>query len=813
MGLIAIIPAIPIWIEKKTWGLALTSVLAWLWTIVLLFWKRPGLRFRSAGVLLVFFTIGIFITVKIGADSSGSIWLFSFSVLAGALIGFWGAITAVSLNGAAIAIINLLIYKFSFLTPEAWYSSPIRAISAAVNFLILNIVVSVSVSVLFRALETALKKEALTASELKLEQKRLQREISERKDAERALRSSEELFRVLADESPLGISLLDRSKRFKYINPQFTRLFGYLLDEMPLEIEWLDRICPAPDHRRDSMETCRFEAQRSSPDSPLNRVFNVACKSGETKSVQFRSALLADGGLITIYEDITDRVKTEKALMESEKRFRELADFLPEATYETDINGVVTFLNQKGFELLQLDSDDIKAGFNVLSAVSPTDRDKALENMESLLNGVDTGLVEQVGLRKDGRTFPALVRNSAIIKDGRAVGIRGIIIDVTETKTLERQLQQAQKMEAVGVLAGGIAHDFNNILAIMFGCIETAQRRTTTREAMEPLNRLQAAAERAADLVKRILAFSRQADQKRRPVDLTAAVKDCLDMVKAALPSTIDIREEFLIERAIVSADSTQLQQVLINLCTNASHAMGPNGGILTVGISGVTNSESLPPDARLEPGRSACLWVSDTGTGVPPEIMHKIFDPYFTTKDVGEGVGLGLSLVHGIVKHHYGCIKIENNPEGGACFKLFFPLINEAAEVDVVDVAPKRTGSEKIMLVDDEPEIVELSVELLQELGYEVKAFTDSLEALIAFQKAPDDIEIVVTDQTMPHMTGLQLAAEIRKLRSDIPIIICSGFNCPPDQEHTLHSRRIFLNKPFKIKDLACAVRSLLDQ
>ncbi|MFH1137992.1 MAG: PAS domain S-box protein [Pseudomonadota bacterium] len=814
MGLFAIVPAIPLWTQHQSWGLAAASLLTWLWVLLLLFWKKPGFRFRAGGALLNFLFVGLYIYYQVGPQSSASAYLFSFSVLAGILLGFWGAIFAVCDNAAGLAAINILYFKGLISSPGIWFESPDRAISVVVNFLILNIIVAVSVSVLFRGLGAALRKEEETASNLKREQQRLQQEVLERRETEKALRASEELFRVLADESPLGISLLDAQNQFKYVNPRFSQIFGYRLADLPRGLDWMKLAYPDPEYRRRVIATWKTDAALGTTGALPNRVFNVACRDGETKAIHFRPAPLADGSHIVIYEDISDRVKTEKALGESEKRFRELADFLPEATYEADMNGRLLFLNQKGFELLQATPDDLAAGLNLLDFIGVEDRDKSLENLHAVLEGTDIGLSESLGLKRDGSTFPALVRNSAILQDGRPVGIRGVILDVTESKKLESQLRQAQKMEALGVLAGGIAHDFNNILAIMTGYLEVARGRAKTPEMQESLDRLQAAGHRAADLVKRILTFSRRTEQALQPVNLVDIVRECLTMVRAALPSTIEIEDHITSERVTALADWTQIQQVIINLCTNASHAMGQDGGTLGVGLSLVREDDDPFPAPGLEPGKTVRLWVADTGTGIPPDIIHRIFDPYFTTKGVGEGAGLGLSLVHGIVERHGGIIKAGNNSDQGACFEVFLPVIDAAPATAPARPEGGEGGAERIMFVDDERELVDLGRELLQELGYRVEVFTNGTDALGAFAADPEAYDLVVTDQTMPRMTGLQLARELARVRPDIPIVICSGFTSPlKELEPSDQGRRAFLNKPFKIKELARVVRDLLDR
>jgi two-component system cell cycle sensor histidine kinase/response regulator CckA len=401
---------------------------------------------------------------------------------------------------------------------------------------------------------------------------------------------------------------------------------------------------------------------------------------------------------------------------------------------------------------------------------------------------------------------------------GAVVGAIQCAQDVTDRLHLQRQLQHAQKMEAVGTLAGGIAHDFNNILTAVMGFTEMALSKVPTeRLARRDLERVLDAGARARDLVRQILAFSRPTELERRPILVSPLVKEALKLLRSSLPTTIDIQQDIVISReeGVVLGDPTEIHQVLMNLCTNAAHAMRAKGGKLSVELAGGVADASLVsryPDLR--PGPYVRLTVSDTGHGIDAAVMERIFDPYFTTKAPGEGTGLGLSVVQGIVKSYGGAITVDSKPGKGSTFHVFLPRIEEviAPEAESVEVA--ATGDERILFVDDEKALVDLGKQMLEALGYRVTAKTSSVEALETFRADPDAFDVVITDMTMPAPTGMELAKELMAIRPDIPIILCTGFRDLVDgkQCKAIGVRELLL-KPYLRTDLARTIRKVLDQ
>jgi len=383
-----------------------------------------------------------------------------------------------------------------------------------------------------------------------------------------------------------------------------------------------------------------------------------------------------------------------------------------------------------------------------------------------------------------------------------------------EKKGLENQLRQAQKMEAIGTLAGGIAHDFNNILSPIIGysemIIDDAPEKSPLTNKIE---QILMAATRAKELVRHILTFSRQTEQELLPLELHPIIKESLTLLRASIPSTIEIRQKIDTGCRPVLADPTQIHQVLINLCTNAFHAMRDRDGILGVEMSEVEIGAADCMAMKLDPGRYVKISVSDTGHGIPKNILDRVFEPYFTTKKPGEGTGLGLSVVHGIVKSNHGEIKIYSEPGKGTTVNIYLPCIESDG------FAPKKSsreavtgGNESILIVDDEEYIVTMLNEMLERLGYHVTRFTDSTKAFAEFRKDPYRFDLIITDQTMPKMTGTELAEECMRIRPDLPVVVCTGFSEILSEEK---ARAIgiseYVTKPVVKNEIASAIRNAL--
>ena len=387
---------------------------------------------------------------------------------------------------------------------------------------------------------------------------------------------------------------------------------------------------------------------------------------------------------------------------------------------------------------------------------------------------------------------------------------------IKEARQMQTKLASSEKFQALGQMASGVAHDFNNILSGIMGYAEMAlydiPEKSRARKSIEQVLK---ASNRAEDLVKQILAFSRQSDQERKPIQVHHIVKEALKLVRVSLPTTIDIRQNISTHGTTVLADPTQIHQILMNLCTNAHHAMREKGGVLEVSLAPVELDKTEVDDyPDLKPGSYLKLSISDTGDGMDSSTMQRIFDPYFTTKEKGLGIGMGLSVVHGIVKRHNGAIKAFSKPGKGTTFHVLLPRIEKEIEYKTEALEPLPLGKERILFVDDEKALIDLGKQMLERLSYKVVSRTSSVEALEAFRANPHKFDLVITDMTMPNMTGDELAEKIMAIRTDTPIILCTGFSERITEEQAKKMGiREFVMKPLVMSDLAKTVRRVLDK
>jgi len=378
-------------------------------------------------------------------------------------------------------------------------------------------------------------------------------------------------------------------------------------------------------------------------------------------------------------------------------------------------------------------------------------------------------------------------------------------------------LRQTQKMEALGTLAGGIAHDFNNILSGIIGYAELVMGGLDQQSvAAENLAQVLQAGHRAKDLVKQILTFSRQSDQERKPMKISYLLKEAVKLMRASLPPTIKIKQHIPRGRGLISADPTQIHQVVMNLCTNAAQSMRPDGGLLTITLGEVTVTPNNSANFQnLKAGVYQKITVADTGCGIEPSALDKIFEPYYTNQRRGEGTGLGLAVAHGIIKAHEGAITVQSTLREGAVFNLYLPQIPGHAleEGEIFSPSPLPGGTESVLIIDDEVSLAQLGGKMLAELGYRVDINTSGLNALTLIEASPDRFDLVVTDHMMPDMTGLDLALALKKICPDLPVILCTGFSGELDRGQIDRTGiKEILMKPLLTRKLAEAVRKVLD-
>ena len=646
--------------------------------------------------------------------------------------------------------------------------------------------------------------------------------IIERKQVEEDLIKEKDFIHEVLNNVDSLVVVSDLNGNIVKLNGAGERLSGYRFEEIQERSFW--DILISSEERESVKSNFANVKTKGLPNTCQN---HCIAKDGGIRLINWRNTVLRnpDGSLKYILStglDITEQNGAEEALRSSEKRFRELADSLPQVIFETDQKGKLTYVNQNAYDLFGYTRNDFEKGINAIDMLIAEDRERAANGIAKVLEGKYVEHNEYNGQRKDGTTFPISIHSNRIVRNNNLEGLRGLIIDLTKIKAdekekseLQTQLQHAQRMEAIGTLAGGIAHDFNNILTAIIGYTELAMEDTPKKSL--PFSNLQnvlLAASRVKDLVQQILAFSRQAESMTKPVYVKAMVKEAIKFLRASIPATIDIAQNIQSD-SMVTADPSQILQVIMNLCSNAAHAMRNKGGILGISLEDVEfYLYTTAPIGEMEVRKFIKLTVDDTGFGIPPELTDRIFDPFFTTKERGEGTGMGLSVVHGIVNEMGGKIQVESEMGKGAAFKIYMPVIeNDAIQrIDKTKIIPM--GKERILFVDDEAIQVDLGKQILERIGYNVTTRTSSVEALEFFRAKPSEIDLVVTDMTMPKMTGDKLAKSILDIRSDIPIILCTGYSEQITEEKAREiGIRGFAMKPMVIEQLAHLVREAIDQ
>ena len=528
--------------------------------------------------------------------------------------------------------------------------------------------------------------------------------------------------------------------------------------------------------------------------------------------------------------DITERKQVEETLRASEALNRSIVEAMPGGIVQVSQAGHIVRANAESQRILGLRYDRRTHCFAAQRAPQfvwedGTPYEEKEDPIAQCLATHKPQPATTMGIRHPDGTVTWAVFTAIPLRapaTGELTGAVMTFLDITERKQaeedrkrLEAQLRQSQKMEAIGTMAGGIAHDFNNILGAILNFTELTQYEVTPESsAAANLREVLQASRRAKDLVQQILTFSHQSEMQRQPVQLALLVKETLSLLRASLPTTIEVQQHIAEDSGIVLADPTQMHQILMNICTNAEYAMRETGGILAIRVNDVDVDMTMATHhPQLHPGPYVRLTVRDTGQGMTTDMLGRIFDPFFTTKSVGEGTGMGLAVVHGIVAQHGGVITVESAPDAGSTFAIYLPRMQETADKKTQPregVTPQGTG--RILFIDDEVTITHSMSILLESLGYEVIGHTSGREALETFQVEPHRFDLVITDQTMPHMTGETLAQELRQLRPDIPIILCTGFSHVMNAEKAVtQGIDAFCMKPLTVRDLAMTIQEVL--
>ncbi|WP_457573062.1 hybrid sensor histidine kinase/response regulator [Desulfolithobacter sp.] len=637
-------------------------------------------------------------------------------------------------------------------------------------------------------------------------------------------------------------ALAESERRLKEAE-EIASMGHWALDLQSGEMQWSDemyRIFGLAPHQIDASRTAFLERIHPRDREMVERTYRNSLEKRTRYDIDYRLVLGEDRikwvheRCQTIYDDegrpicsmgtvqdISERKRVEEALVRSEQKYRSLFDEALDMIHIVDPAGIIQDVNPVELATLGYLREEY-VGRPLLDIIHPDCRDRVSAIIQELLGGQGTASYETVYLSASGEQVLVEVNTVAQVEDGQVTSLRSIGRNVTRRRQqeqrhreLEAQLAQARKLEAIGTLAGGIAHDFNNILTAILGYGEMVFRALPEEsEAWRQQRMVLQAGRRAQKLVKQILVFSRQGVQELHPVPLHRVVKEVIRLLRASIPATIEIRENIQ-ESGMVLADATHLHQVVMNLCTNGVQAMGEKGGVLSVALSPVEMEAEEARALSLAPGHFICLEVGDTGHGMDREIREKIFDPYFTTRKHGEGTGLGLSIVHGIVQSLGGHLAVYSEKGIGTTFHVYLPRVTIAMESGTVrDTMPLPGGRECLMVVDDQQEIALMMQRMLAGLGYDAVACTSPTEALAAFTRHPDRYDLLITDTTMPGMSGIDLAGEILRLKADVPVLLVTGFGEPHCREQ---AREIgvagCIMKPVVLRDLALTVRELLDR
>ena len=525
--------------------------------------------------------------------------------------------------------------------------------------------------------------------------------------------------------------------------------------------------------------------------------------SGKTLDIS-ASPVFDNNGRISMVVHIARDVTTRLKQKEEYKRLLKAIEQASDVIVVTDRNGNIQYTNP-AFTRVTGYSNEEAVGRN-MNILGSGEHNPAFYRKlwQSLLRG-NAWKGTFVNRKKDGTLYSEESTISPVLdSDGKIDSFVAVKRDTSKEESLEKQLQQAIKLEAIGTLAGGIAHDFNNILSAILGYAQIAKSQTDRESPVHnALDQIISSGDRAAELIRQILTFSRQ-DNKTgplKPLRIQYILKEALKMIRSSLPATIKLNQDIDASTPTIMADASQIHQVVMNLCTNAKQAIKEEYGQISVSLA--------PTECR----RHVCLKISDTGCGMTDHTLKRIFDPFFTTKPKDHGTGLGLSVVHGIVKKHKGTIEVESKEGTGSSFTLTFPAVEMEEEKTAADSAPAKGGDEHILIVDDELPIMNYQKQILERLGYKATCFSESIEAVRHFRKHSDRFDLVITDMTMPDMTGAELAREILSIKESLPIILTTGYSESINKEKAEQiGIRAFLTKPVRKEELARIIREALE-
>jgi PAS domain S-box-containing protein len=650
-------------------------------------------------------------------------------------------------------------------------------------------------------------------------------DITDRIRAVEALQQSEAFTKATLDNLPVGIAInsVDPAVKFEYMNDNFPKYYRTSREALADPDAFWDAVYEDPEFRKEIKERVLDDCADGDPERMYWVGVPITRKADDTYFITARNIPIPDKQLmISIVWDVTEQKRGEEKLRRQQLLLKKAQKIGNIGSWELDIKKNELIWTDETYRIFRLPIGQELSYETFLSCVHPDDREYVDTEWKAAFNKKPYDIEHRL-LIDDKVIWVREKAEFEFNEKDECIRGTGLVQDITELKRAEEerlklqdQLAQAQKIESIGNLAGGIAHDFNNILFPIVGMSEMLLE-DLPAGSLEHENAqvILDAGKRGGDLVKQILAFSRQTEHKVIPVRIQQILKEVLKLGRSTIPTDIEIAQDIQADCGMVMADPTQLHQIAMNLITNAYHAIEQTSGIISVQLKETILGREGLADSLLEPGRYALLSVSDTGCGIDPPLMKKIFDPYFTTKEQGKGTGLGLAVVYGIVKEHHGDIKVYSELGEGTTFKVYLPLMEKFSEaVFVGKVKRDETGTERILLVDDEEPVAKLEKQMLERLGYRVTSRINSVAALEVFGAKPAAFDLVVTDMTMPNMTGNQLARELISIRPDIPIIICTGFSERISKEKAPDfGIKGFLMKPVVKSEMAKMVRKVLDE
>jgi two-component system cell cycle sensor histidine kinase/response regulator CckA len=652
-------------------------------------------------------------------------------------------------------------------------------------------------------------------------------DITERKRSEEVLQESEIVHRALCENIP-GIVYrveLNEPVRMKFFNSTVYAITGFKETELTDgEVCSIDPLIVEKDRAR----VVDVVKQALADDKPFEVEYRIRHKSGSIRHLReygrpIRSLTGEHSYIDGVIFDDTSRKQTEEALRRSERRFRELAELLPQTVFEIDMDGKYTFINSAALKLTGYSLEEFFTILNPVQLVIQEDRERVADNIKKFVVGQEVAVRPYTALRKDGSTVPILVYAGPICENGKIVGIRGVIVDISDLKQAEEEreklknlLSQSQKMEALGTLVGGIAHDFNNMLQIILGYSQLLLGdKKEGYPSYKDLQTIIQTAHGGADLVKKLLAFGQQAPIFPVNLDLNHKIRELIPLLSRTLPQLVKIDLDLTHGPSTIHADPGQIDQVVMNLAINASEAM-PDGGHLKIGTTTIMlDDEYCRVHPGVKPDEYVTLSLLDTGRGMDRKTLAKVFEPFFSTKQRGStrGTGLGLSVVQGIVEQHGGDIICESEPGKGSEFKIYFPAIQSEPTAEKKTASPTQPAEiQTILVVEDNISVAELEQRTLEDAGYTVIVATNGQEALDIYRRQKNQISLIILDLLMPEMSGRDCLMELVKIDPSVKVLIASGFSPSDELDKEINPLvKGFVQKPFGMIQLLDEVGSAL--